>query len=216
MYRNRDSTTDRHPLAQGDCRRRLRNAAGARAAVLLVVSALLYGCGPASGAPTSSATSQSIPASASPSFSESPTLAAPDAAQATQVALQLFAGGGDAATGRYDCLTNAATCPVTDRLRARFAAFADSARPNNAGGGSSDPLCRVCQSPFSDVKVNHVDVVGAQAIAYVDLYFGSGSIPLAVVEIDQGTDVAVDDVLCVVNGKPQQTSSLYLVTQPAC
>ena len=183
-------------------------------ATVLALPTVLYGCGPASvGAPTPSVT---VPSSLSLSPSASPTLAPPDRAQAGQVALQLYAGGGDAATGRYDCLTNAQTCPVTNTLRTRFAAFTDSARPNNAGAGSSDPVCRGCQSPFSDVKVSHVDVVGTSAIAYVNLYYGSSITPLAVVEVAQGTNVAVDDVLCVTNGQPQQSSSLYLVTQPTC
>ena len=181
------------------------------------------GCGASpSGTPKTAASSAAPTPTAStpvtsPATSASPSPPpSPDQAEAIQVALHLYSGGGSAQTGLRDCLTYVATCPVTDRLRARFSVFPDARQTSNAGGGSNDPICRGCQGPYSDVKVASVSMSPGGATVFVDLYTGPQFQPLAVVEVPSGTGLAVDDVLCVRGGKADPTSSLYLVTVPIC
>jgi hypothetical protein len=128
----------------------------------------------------------------------------------------MYAGGGDAQMGRQDCLTDVSTCPVTERLRLRFGAFLDSAQTHNPGGGSTDPVCRGCQSPYSDARVADVTLTSNGAIVIVTLDFGS-PIPLAVIEVFQNGELLVDDIQCVRSSTAEPTTSLYLISGlPVC
>jgi hypothetical protein len=165
--------------------------------------------------PRSETATPSITAVGSPSSATSvaPT-PIPDAV-AEQLALQMYSGGGSASTGYSDCLTLAATCPVTPRLRDRFQAFAGSRKPTNAGAGSTDPVCRGCQAAFPAVTV--VSATTSASGATVIVALGSGdAVDLAVTETVVGSTPLVDDILCVSNGQPEPQSSLYLVSTPTC
>ena len=185
--------------------------------VFVALAVIVVGCGTGG---TASSTSSSPRVSSSVGIMSSPgvlpTVRPPDAAAADAVALDLYNGGGDASTGRYDCLTHASTCPVTQRLRDRFHAFAGSSKEKNVGAGSADPICRVCEAPFTDVRVVSTSISASTVTVVVDIIFGADAVPLTVVETGSGSDIAVGDILCMKNGQALEQSSLYLVARPAC
>jgi len=129
------------------------------------------------------------------------------------MALALYAGGGTPLTGRFDCLTTTASCPVTARLMERLSAFSDARQAHNAGGGSSDPFCRGCQDPFATLTVTSWATDSTGATVYVSLSDGVWVLPLAIIEVgEEGGDYLVDDVECVNGGAPDPQTSLYLIT----
>jgi len=128
------------------------------------------------------------------------------------VALALYAGGGTPLTGRFDCLTTTASCPLTVRLMERLSAFSDARQAHNAGGGSSDPFCRGCQDPFVSLTVTSWATDSTGAIVYVSLSDGGLVLPLAIIEVgEEGGDYLVDDVECVTGGAPDPQTSLYVI-----
>jgi hypothetical protein len=197
-------------------------------AVTAGLAVAILGCGsPSTPAKTASATLTapptpiaSVSASATPAANPpstptpSPNTASAsfDPTQSDQVALALYAGGGTSLTGRFDCLTTTASCPVTARLMARLSAFSDARQAHNSGGGSSDPFCRGCQAPFVSLTVTSWATNSTGAIVYVSLSQG-GVMPLAIIEVgEEGGDYLVDDVECVNAGAPDPQTSLYVIT----
>ena len=165
--------------------------------------------------PTASESASATPAASPPSTpTPSPTAvsASFDPTQPDQMALALYAGGGTLLTGRFDCLTTTASCPVTARLMARLSTFPDARQAHNAGGGSSDPFCRGCQDPFATLTVTSWATDSTGATVYVSLSDGSWVLPLVIIEVgEEGGDYLVDDVECVNGGAPDSQTSLYLI-----
>lgn len=207
---------------------------GARAWRLVAIAALAgaaLGCGsPSDSSPTISR-SPTSPASPTPSEppsvpatpaispastptpSPTPASASLDPTQPDQVALALYAGGGTPSTGRLDCLTTTASCPLTPRLTERLPVFPDASWAHNAGGGGSDPFCRGCQAPFADLTISSWTADPTGAIVYVVLSDGGTTIPLAIAEVqEEGGGYLVDDVDCVSGGEPDLSTSLYAIT----
>jgi len=121
-------------------------------------------------------------------------------------------GWGTPLTGRFDCLTTTASCPLTVRLMERLSAFSDARQAHNAGGGSSDPFCRGCQDPFVSLTVTSWATDSTGAIVYVSLSDGGLVLPLAIIEVgEEGGDYLVDDVECVTGGAPDPQTSLYVI-----
>lgn len=117
------------------------------------------------------------------------------AAQLDALARQAFPGDHPAGCGPI------ATCPVTDRLRARLEQLS---QPPANGPGPVVQFCR-CQNGASSMSVSS-EVTGAGGVAHVTLdYGGSSAIRIDLVAV-QGADsrLLVDDTLCT--GKGPSTS----------
>lgn len=168
---------------------------------------------PISSEPPSAPAMPTVSPELTPTASPAPASTGLDPTQPDQVALALYAGGGTPATGRLDCLTTTASCPLTTRLTERLPAFPDASQAHNAGGGGSDPFCRGCQVPFANLTVSGSTADPTGAIVYVVLTDGGTTIPLAVIEVqEEGGGYLVDDVDCVSGGEPDLSTSLYAIT----
>lgn len=170
----------------------------------------------ASAAATDTAPILATSSPSGPAASPALPLSTYDPHQPEQVALELYAGGGTALSGYVDCLTTTSSCPVTARLMARFSAFGDSRQAHNPGAGSSDPVCRGCQDGLVSVVVTGSVTSATGATVYVAVDDGGGPWPLAIIEVEQGSEYLVDDIECVKGVAPDPQTSLYLVSEASC
>ena len=152
----------------------------------------------ASAAATDTAPILATSSPSGPAASPALPLSTYDPHQPEQVALELYAGGG------------------TARLMARFSAFGDSRQAHNPGAGSSDPVCRGCQDGLVSVVVTGSVTSATGATVYVAVDDGGGPWPLAIIEVEQGSEYLVDDIECVKGGAPDPQTSLYLVSEASC
>jgi hypothetical protein len=130
--------------------------------------------------------------------------AAATAAALDALARQAFPGDHPAGCGPV------ATCPVTDRLRARLQ---ELSRPPANGPGPLVEFCR-CQNGASSMAVTS-EVSGAGGVAHVTLVYGPGSSSKIDLIIVQGSDsqLLVDDTQCTGKGP---STSIYAAEIVGC